>query len=78
MSESLSVEDGHFTSQMSESLELVLKLDTLLQMSVFGASVEVGHFTSDVRVFRASVEFRHFTSDVRVFRASVEVGHFTS
>ena len=32
--------------QMSESLELVLKLDTLLQMSAFRASVEVGHFTS--------------------------------
>ena len=42
----------------------MLKLDTLLQMSVFRASVEVGHFTSDVRVFRASVEVGHFTSDV--------------
>ena len=32
---------------MSESSELVLKLDTLLQMSAFRATVEVGHFAEE-------------------------------
>ena len=72
--------------------ELVLNLDTLLQMSAFRASVEFGHYFRcqpselvlnldtllQMSVFGASVEVGHFTSDVRVFRASVEVGHFTS
>ena len=40
-----------------------MKLDTLLQMSVFRASVKVGHFTSDVRVLRASVEVGHFAEE---------------